>query len=100
MPKQPTDRLEKEATRIPAAVTEVDWEGVAVKVLPSMKWKASGVRALREGDIDMWAEKCLAPESYKLWQQVDPDLEQCEAFFEAWQDASGESRPESVTSPA
>ncbi len=97
MPKAPMDRLQAEAKKLDQDTTmavEVELAGSTLRVLPVMKWKASGLRALRDSDVDTWAEKCLAPESYALWQKIDPDLEQCEQFFIDWQEASGESRPE------
>lgn len=94
MPKQPMDRLEKEATTSPSSTVEFDWEGQHFSVLPPNKWKSSGIRALREGILDLWAEKCLTNNSYRAWQQVDPDPDQYESFFQSWQDASGESLPE------
>ena len=101
MPKTPTDakapmdHLEAEAKLNPAKTqaTEITWEGQQLYVLPVMKWKASALRALRESDLDVWAEKCLTNDSYKVWQKIDPDLEQCEAFFTLWGEATGESRP-------
>lgn len=90
--KTPLDHLEAEADTKRKNVT-VPFAGREVEVLPPKKWKASGIRALRENDIDLWAEKCLTPESYKVWQQIDPDLEQCEEFFTAWSEQTGESRP-------
>jgi hypothetical protein len=96
--KKPLDHLEADAKKLDPATTmavEVELEGRTLYVLPVRKWKASGLRALRENDIDSWAEKCLDPRSYKVWQAIDPDLEQCEVFFTNWQAASGESAPES-----
>jgi hypothetical protein len=88
----PLDHLEAEATAADG-VTEIDLAGRKVSVLPVKKWRASGLRALRENDIDLWAEKCLAPGSYDVWRKVDPDLEQCEEFFNEWAEVTGESRP-------
>ena len=97
MPKTPMDHLQAEAkTKLDpkkSEAIEIDFEGRTIYVLPVMKWKASALRALRESDIDSWAEKCLANDSYKVWQEIDPDLEQCENFFTSWGEATGESRP-------
>lgn len=93
MPKTPLDKLEAEATTPDDGSVEVALAGRELRVLPVKKWKASGLRALRENDIDLWAEKCLDPASYAVWRDIDPDLEQCEEFFTAWSEASGESRP-------
>jgi hypothetical protein len=91
MPKTPLDHLEAEAK--PKADITVELAGRKLTVLPVLKWKASGLRALNANDIDLWAEKCLTPESYAVWRDIDPDLEQCEEFFTAWSEATGESRP-------
>ena len=59
-------------------------------VKPVKKWKGSGIRAMREGDFDTWAEKALAPGSYAEWSRLDPDMEEIEVFFTAWNAASGQ----------
>jgi hypothetical protein len=92
--KTPLDHLQAEtAPRVPDGPVEVELAGRTLQVMPVKKWRASGLRALRENDIDLWAEKCLAPGSYAVWQDIDPDLEQCEEFFATWTEVSGESRP-------
>lgn len=95
--KAPLDHLQAEAKQkldpARSEAVEIDWEGVTIYVLPVMDWKASALRALREGDMDSWAEKSLTNGSYKLWRQVDPTLGQCETFFTAWGEVTGESRP-------
>lgn len=88
----PLDHLAAEAKDKSADIV-VELAGRKLNVLPVMRWKASGLRALRDNDIDRWAEKCLAPGSYAVWTEIDPDLGQCEEFFTAWSEASGESRP-------
>lgn len=66
-------------------------------VKPVRLWKASGIRAMREGDFDTWAEKAMPPESYAEWKRLDPDMEETERFFTEWNAASGQdpkgSRP-------
>jgi hypothetical protein len=64
---------------------------VNLTVKPVKKWKASGVRAMRQGDFDTWAEKALTPESYKEWAKLDPDMDEVEVFFEAWSEATGQT---------
>lgn len=64
-------------------------EGDTVKVLPVKKWKSSAVHALRTGDIEIWASTALTPESYEIWQDVDPDLDEIEDFFDKWSSISG-----------
>jgi hypothetical protein len=71
---------------------EVALCGETVHVLPLRKWKGSAMRALREGDFDSWAERCLVDGDYdEVWAVVDPDLDQIDEFFAAWQEATGET---------
>lgn len=93
--KTPLDHLEAEAGLDANSAVEVELEGKTLYVLPVKKWKASGLRALQENNIDLWAEKCLDRKSYAVWQRIDPDLEQCEVFFTNWQAATGENVPSS-----
>ena len=67
--------------------------GKTVRVLPVRKWRASATRALREGVFDVWAEKSLVKGDYAVWQSVDPDMDEVEAFFDAWNEASGQTVP-------
>lgn len=90
---EPVEDLEAEvdAEQDPADVTvPVLLDGETVEVLPVRQWRSSATRALREGDFDSWAEKCLAGDSYeKVWQEIDPTIEQVEQFFVNWQAATG-----------
>jgi len=61
-----------------------------LQVKPVRKWKGSGIRAMREGDFDTWAEKALTAESYAEWKRLDPDMEEIEVFFTEWNKASGQ----------
>lgn len=71
--------------------------GTDLRVLPLRKWKASAVRAMKDGDFDRWAEKALDGD-YPAWQAIDPDMDQVEVFFTAWALASGQSPKGSPTS--
>lgn len=73
-------------------------EGHILQILPTMDWRSSAVRALRENDYDSWAQGCLTPESYDVWRTVDPTLRQCEAFFAAWKSRTGQDVGESAAS--
>lgn len=96
-PKAPLDHLQAEAEAkldpSRSEAVEVDWEGQTLLVSPVMKWKTSALQALRQGDLETWAEKCLTNDTYRLWQKVDPDLGQAETFFTEWSKVTGESRP-------
>jgi hypothetical protein len=58
----------------------------------SGRWVSGGrpVRAMRNGDFDAWAETALADGDYQTWVDVDPTITECEAFFTAWGEATGQ----------
>jgi hypothetical protein len=74
-------------------------DGLTVHVKPVKQWRSSGLRALREGDFQTWAEKCLEPESVDVWLDLDPTIGDVESFFEQWQELSGQSAGKSPVSP-
>lgn len=64
-------------------------DGVIVHVKPAKQWRSSAIHALRSGDIEVFASTSLTPESYEIWQEIDPDLTEIEQFFSDWSEASG-----------
>jgi hypothetical protein len=46
---------------------------------------------LREGDFDGWAQTVLLEGDWISWQKADPTNDDVEAFFKAWQHATGET---------
>lgn len=91
--------LEADAHTAPSDNVAVDLDGTALRVLPMRKWRSSAVRALRSGDFDLWAEKCLADDGWTLWQAIDPTMEDVETFFADWSKATGQSVGNSSASP-
>lgn len=81
-----------------ANVVAVPLGDVEVEVLPVGKWRASGLRALREGDFDTWAEKCLTAEGREVWLDADPTMDEVEAFFTAWTERTGQDPGKSAAS--
>jgi hypothetical protein len=77
---------------------EVKLRNETVRVLPLFEWRTSATRAMREGDFDSWAEKCLVDGDYEVWTDVDPKIREVEEFFEAWQEATGQDRGKSRAS--
>lgn len=55
--------------------------GKTVYVKPVKQWRASALHALREGDLMGWAEVTLSDDDWAIWEEVDPTLEEIEAFF-------------------
>lgn len=92
------EALESEAVADDGSVT-VPLAGAAeIRVRPVQDWRASGIRAMREGDFDTWAEKALDEESYAAWTDVDPTMREVEAFFTAWGEATGQDQGKSRNS--
>lgn len=80
----------------------VELEGQTLEVIPLRLWPSSANRAFRQGDFETWAEKCLyrgefeedgeeiRPDSYAVWQQIDPNIEQALDVFNQWHAAGGD----------
>jgi len=95
------ESVQADATAPPDGVVVplvTDEAKVEVTVPPPGRWKTRANRALREGDFDAWAELVLSPDDYDAWVDADPTNDDVEAFFAAWQDATGESRGKSSRS--
>ena len=71
---------------------------VDIEVLPVRDWRNSGLRALRDGDFDTWAEKCLTDAGRAAWLEADPTIGEIEDFFTAWKDSTGQDPGKSVAS--
>lgn len=94
----PVDAAQAEADA-PDGAVEVLLDGIPVRLLPSGQWRSSALRALNEGNFDVWAEKVLADdESRKTWLDIDPTMDQVERFLENWRAATGQDRGESRAS--
>lgn len=55
--------------------------GRPIYIPPVKKWRASALHALREGDFETWAEVTFSEDDYDLWVEIDPTMEEIEAFF-------------------
>lgn len=65
--------------------------GVTVRILPPKMWRLSALTAMQEGDFLGWAKKALAStEDYATFIDVDPTLEQIEAFMTRVREVSQE----------
>lgn len=56
--------------------------GRTLSVPAVKKWRASAIKALSDGDFDVWAEKTLNDADLEVWLDLDPTLEEIEVFFE------------------
>lgn len=65
--------------------------GEEVRVVPPAAWRTSWQRMLRQGNLDGFAEKVLAPEDYTFYLELDPTLEEFMLFTEEAAGQSGES---------
>jgi len=68
-------------------------------VIPLRQWRSSAIAALRAGNFEDWASKCLTPETVPIWREVDPTIDEIEALFREWSLITGQSAPESLASP-
>lgn len=79
-----------------AEVLLVTTEGEGTILIPPPgSWKARANRALATGDFFGWADLVLSDDDATLFSELDPTNDDVEAFFKAWQDASGESKGKS-----
>src|SRR5579875_3145780 len=78
-------------------LTTDDGEG-DILVPPSGRWKSRANSMLNNGQFHEWARTVLAETDFDTWSELDPTNDDVEAFFKAWQAATGESRPESRAS--
>ena len=86
------DVTETEAQEIEAAghYVTVELGGEEVQVIPPAAWRTSWQRMLRQGDLDGFAQKVLAPEDYEFYLELDPTLEEFMEFTEEAATRSGE----------
>lgn len=94
-----SERLAAEAHVDPSNSVDVRLGDATVSVLPVRKWRASALKALREGDLETWASKSLDGDGYATWLDVDPTIEDVESMFAEWSAITGQSPGESVASP-
>jgi hypothetical protein len=55
--------------------------GRTISVPAVKEWRASALKALSDGDFDLWAEKTLSDGDLDVWLTVDPKLREIEEFF-------------------
>lgn len=92
------DAVEAEAVADDGSVTVTLADTAEIRVKPVKEWRASGIRAMREGDFDTWAEKALDADSYEAWTEVDPTMQEVEDFFTAWGELTGQDQGKSRNS--
>jgi hypothetical protein len=61
-----------------------------VRTLPANRWRASALRALRQGDIDGFMELVLHEDDYDIYEDLDPDQDAIGHFAEASARAVGD----------
>lgn len=81
--------IERPAPPIPPEASEPMTgilNGREVGVMPLGKWRNSAMNALRNGDLDAWADACLTDEGYEVWEEEDPTFEEFAAFLTSFTD--------------
>ena len=101
----PSDRDRTEEINISPAEREARGESVLghldgepIYVPPIKRWRSSGLKAMRDGDMEGWAASVLDEEDYAVWKDVDPTLEQIGSFFEDIGDRLGTDQGNSPAS--
>lgn len=84
------EEIQSEATE-PMGTIKATLGGEPMLVKPPKKWKTRAIRSLNSGDFDAWAETSLVEGYYDVWLDVDPDMEQVEAFFLEFNENSGDA---------
>lgn len=90
----PADAQETEANLGEYVLVRMDgYEDAAkdVRALPATRWRASALRALNAGDMDLFMSLILHEDDYALYEELDPNTEQIGAFAERVGTASGEA---------
>ncbi|MFF7023058.1 hypothetical protein ACFY97_18895 [Streptomyces klenkii] len=90
----PAEAQENEAAAaefVTVPLTGYDGRTKDVRARPANRWRASALRALRQGDFDGFMKLVLHEDDYELYEELDPDGEGIGAFAEAAGDAAGES---------
>lgn len=82
----PISAIEAEAT---GTLGVFELCGNPLHLPPVNKWRSSALKALNTGDFETWAQKTLSPEDYKVWTDLDPTMEEVEAFFKDAQNFLG-----------
>jgi hypothetical protein len=98
---EPAEKTESTLTALEAVEAEVDAEDddsvevplgdTTVRVKPTNEWRSSGVSAMRQGDYSAWAQVCLVEGDAEVWDEIDPTMGECEAFFRAWGEITGQT---------
>lgn len=68
--------------------------GQEIEILPVQQWRSSAMKALKEGDLDLWAERCLSDDGLDVWEELDPTFAEIGEFFASFSDemAAAESQ--------
>ncbi|MFQ6194876.1 hypothetical protein [Streptomyces sp. NPDC000405] len=64
--------------------------GRPVRVLPAQRWRASHLRALHSGDLDVFAEGVLYADDVAVWYKADPTQDEIGAWVREVAEAGGE----------
>lgn len=64
--------------------------GKTLETVPSGAWKQSTMRMLRTGNIDVFMERVLSPDSYDLYLDLDPTNDEVGEFVNDAGEKSGE----------
>ncbi len=80
--EQPTERVVPDGHVVVRLVTEAGEADIVVP--PRNKWKSTARNRLSQGDDMGWAVLALSREDAEAWIDLDPDQDESQAFFSAY----------------
>lgn len=86
LPEAEKQRIEADGDYIPVPLGDTE-----IRVKPQRKWRMSHMRLLNAGDLDGWAEGVIHPDDVDAFFDVDPDMEEFQAFAEEAARRAGDS---------
>lgn len=92
MVESQADALEAEAHEESVQIALADQK---LTVPPMNQWRSSALSAMINGDFETWAAKTLSEEDYETYADIDPTIDELEAFFDRVTEAQGTSRGKS-----
>lgn len=95
----PVEAVRAEADTGSADTVSVPFGDTTLDVQVAGKWRKSALNALRQGDFDTWAQKCLTPDSLAVWDEADPTMDEIQELFASYRDVTGQDPGKLLASP-
>lgn len=90
MPQTKTTPAEAQEIEASAHYVTAQLCGEKLEIVPPGAWRQSWQRRLKAGDMDEFMECVLSPDSYQMYQELDPTNDEVGEFLNSAGDVSGE----------